>query len=42
MIRWKSPKYEYETFADLKTAMVADDERIRAQCEVVSKLRKER
>lgn len=42
MLRYKSPKYEYETFADLKTLMTADDERLKVMLAIVNKLRKER
>lgn len=42
MLKYKSPKYEYETFAELKTLMVEDNDRVSVQVAVVNKLRKER
>ena len=42
MLKYKSPKYQYETFAELKTLMVEDAERVEAQVKVIEKLRKER
>lgn len=39
MLRYKSPKYEYETFSELKTLMTADEERLAVMLATIEKLR---
>ena len=42
MLRHKSPKYEYETFSELRTLMAQDSERRKLQETLLEKLVKER